>query len=182
MYEIAPSETTVLAKSLADIASMLREMKESQQTTPKLLTQPSQSSPPRQVPPKHCGVCSCNSHYTDECPQLQEDNIIVSSHNYCDGPHQTANTNNNPKVGAIINKCVGTPTNNLNIATPSRLHYDWWKGLEDRQIVHERIVRLDGDEERVFRERTHRLGWRFMHDYLVRINVSMVREFCVNFS
>ncbi|MED6193251.1 hypothetical protein PIB30_017444 [Stylosanthes scabra] len=58
VYEIAPSDTTVLAKSLADIASMLREMKESQQVTPKLLTQPSQSSPPPQAPPKHCGICS----------------------------------------------------------------------------------------------------------------------------
>ncbi|MED6119508.1 hypothetical protein PIB30_012414 [Stylosanthes scabra] len=58
MYEIAPSDTTVLAKSLADITSMLREMKESQQATPKLLTQPSQSSPLPQAPPKHCGICS----------------------------------------------------------------------------------------------------------------------------
>ncbi|MED6219237.1 hypothetical protein PIB30_033943 [Stylosanthes scabra] len=56
VYEIAPSDTTVLEKSLADIASMLREMKESQQATPKLLTQPSQSSPPPQAPPKHCGM------------------------------------------------------------------------------------------------------------------------------
>ncbi|MED6114375.1 hypothetical protein PIB30_079652 [Stylosanthes scabra] len=88
MYEIAPSDTTVLAKSLADITSMLQEMKESQQATPKLLIHPSQNSPPPQVPPKHCGVCSCNSHYTDECPQLQEDNVIASSHNYYDGPPQ----------------------------------------------------------------------------------------------
>ncbi|MED6196714.1 hypothetical protein PIB30_049895 [Stylosanthes scabra] len=88
MYEIAPSDTTVLAKSLADKTSMLREMKESQQATPKLLTHSSQSSPPPQAPPKHCGICSCNSHYTDECPQLQEDNVIASSHNYYDGPPQ----------------------------------------------------------------------------------------------
>ncbi|MED6151411.1 hypothetical protein PIB30_082183 [Stylosanthes scabra] len=88
MYEIAPSDTIVLTKSLADITSMLWEMKESQQATPKLLTHPSQSSPPPQVPPKHCGICSCNSHYTDECPQLQEDNVITSSHNYYDGPPQ----------------------------------------------------------------------------------------------
>ncbi|MED6199002.1 hypothetical protein PIB30_071928, partial [Stylosanthes scabra] len=37
---------------------------------------------------QHCGICSCNSHYTDECPQLQEDNVIASSHNYYDGPPQ----------------------------------------------------------------------------------------------
>ncbi|MED6108110.1 hypothetical protein PIB30_020380 [Stylosanthes scabra] len=58
MYEIAPSDTTVLAKSLADITSMLREMKESQQATPKLLTHPSQSSPSPEAPPKHCGIYS----------------------------------------------------------------------------------------------------------------------------
>ncbi|MED6207303.1 hypothetical protein PIB30_034504 [Stylosanthes scabra] len=63
-------------------------MKESQQATPKLLTHPSQSSPSPQAPPKHCRICSCNSHYTDECPQLQEDNVIASSHNYYDGPPQ----------------------------------------------------------------------------------------------
>ncbi|MED6210938.1 hypothetical protein PIB30_068874 [Stylosanthes scabra] len=119
VYEIAPSDATVLAKSLADIASMLREMKESQQATPKLLTQPSQSSPPPQAPPKHCGICSCNSHYTDECPQLQEDIVIASSDNYYDGPPQTANTNHNPKGGMTINKGVGIPTNNLNTANPT---------------------------------------------------------------
>ncbi|MED6185730.1 hypothetical protein PIB30_059839 [Stylosanthes scabra] len=88
MYEIAPSDTTVLAKSLVDKTSMLREMKESQQATPKLLTHPSQGSPPPQAPPQHYGICSCNSHYTDECPQLQEDIVIASSHNYYDGPPQ----------------------------------------------------------------------------------------------
>ncbi|MED6163004.1 hypothetical protein PIB30_075852 [Stylosanthes scabra] len=77
-----------VGKILGHIASMLWEMKESQQATPKHLTQPSQSSPPPQVSPKHCGICSCNSHYTDECPQLQEDNVIASSHNYYDGPPQ----------------------------------------------------------------------------------------------
>ncbi|MED6188922.1 hypothetical protein PIB30_090613, partial [Stylosanthes scabra] len=34
----------------------------------------------------HFGICSCNSHHTDECPQLQDDNVIASSHNYYDGP------------------------------------------------------------------------------------------------
>ncbi|MED6136155.1 hypothetical protein PIB30_053388 [Stylosanthes scabra] len=47
-----------MAKSLTDIASMLRELKESQQATLKLLTQPSQSSQPPQVPAKHCGIFS----------------------------------------------------------------------------------------------------------------------------
>ncbi|MED6218751.1 hypothetical protein PIB30_029461 [Stylosanthes scabra] len=63
-----------------------------------------------------------------------------------------------------------------------QLHFDWWKGMENRGIVHERIVRITGDEELAFRNRIQGLGWRFMYDDLVRINLSIVREFCTNFS
>ncbi|MED6204689.1 hypothetical protein PIB30_011372 [Stylosanthes scabra] len=62
-----------------------------------------------------------------------------------------------------------------------QLHYDRWKGLENRQIVHDRIIRLDDDEERIIWERVLGLGWGFMYDDLIRINISM-REFCANFS
>ncbi|MED6188065.1 hypothetical protein PIB30_082476 [Stylosanthes scabra] len=55
-------------------------------------------------------------------------------------------------------------------------------GLENRQIVHERIIHLDGDEERIFRERVLWLGLGFMYDDLICINLSMVREFCAYFS
>ncbi|MED6172760.1 hypothetical protein PIB30_052986 [Stylosanthes scabra] len=72
----------------------------------------------------------------------------------------------------------GLPSNRFD----HQLHYDRWKGLENRQIVHERIIRLDGDEERIFRERVLGLGWGFMYDDLICINLSMVREFCANFS
>ncbi|MED6150030.1 hypothetical protein PIB30_068215 [Stylosanthes scabra] len=63
-----------------------------------------------------------------------------------------------------------------------QLHFDRWKGMENRGIVHERIVRVNGDEELVFRNRIQGLGWRFMYDDSVHINLSMVREFCANFS
>ncbi|MED6209352.1 hypothetical protein PIB30_053802 [Stylosanthes scabra] len=63
-----------------------------------------------------------------------------------------------------------------------RLHFDRWKGMENRDIVHERIIRLDGKEETIFRIRIQGHGWGFMYEDLVRINVSMVREFCANFS
>ncbi|MED6111825.1 hypothetical protein PIB30_055899 [Stylosanthes scabra] len=72
----------------------------------------------------------------------------------------------------------GFPSNRFD----HQLHYDRWKGLENRQIGHERIIRLDGDEERIFRERVLGLGWGSMYDNLIRINLSMVREFCTNFS
>ncbi|MED6200786.1 hypothetical protein PIB30_088642 [Stylosanthes scabra] len=38
----------------------------------------------QQKPVKHCGICSFNSHHTDECPQLQEDNTVASTHNFFD--------------------------------------------------------------------------------------------------
>ncbi|MED6148707.1 hypothetical protein PIB30_055332 [Stylosanthes scabra] len=57
-----------------------------------------------------------------------------------------------------------------------QVHFDRWKGLENRDIVHERIVRLDGDEDEIFRERLLGLGWGFMYDDLVRINVTVVRN------
>ncbi|MED6109500.1 hypothetical protein PIB30_034187 [Stylosanthes scabra] len=63
-----------------------------------------------------------------------------------------------------------------------QIHYDRWKGMENRGIVHERIVRINGEEESIFRNRIQGLGWRFMYDDLVHINLSVVREFCTNFS
>ncbi|MED6196189.1 hypothetical protein PIB30_045081 [Stylosanthes scabra] len=72
----------------------------------------------------------------------------------------------------------GFPTNRFD----HQVHFDRWKGLENRDIVHERIVCLYGDEDRIFRERLLGLGWRFMYDDLVRINVTVVHEFCANFS
>ncbi|MED6109849.1 hypothetical protein PIB30_037323 [Stylosanthes scabra] len=63
-----------------------------------------------------------------------------------------------------------------------QVRFDRWKGLENRDIVHERIVRLDGDEDRIFLECLLGLSWGFMYDDLVRINVTVVREFSANFS
>ncbi|MED6150793.1 hypothetical protein PIB30_075928 [Stylosanthes scabra] len=54
-----------------------------------------------------------------------------------------------------------------------QIHFDRWKGLENRDIVHERIVRLDGDEHRIFQECLLGLGWGFMYDDLVHINVTV---------
>ncbi|MED6193248.1 hypothetical protein PIB30_017441 [Stylosanthes scabra] len=39
-----------------------------------------------------------------------------------------------------------------------QVHVDRWKGLENRDIVHERIVRLDGDGDMIFQERLLGLG------------------------
>ncbi|MED6217641.1 hypothetical protein PIB30_019591 [Stylosanthes scabra] len=80
VYEIAPSESTMLAKSLVDIAAMLKEIKEGKQVTPMLLKRQTDHSQQNSI--KYCGICSCNSHHTNECPQLQEDNLVASTHNF----------------------------------------------------------------------------------------------------
>ncbi|MED6186275.1 hypothetical protein PIB30_065227 [Stylosanthes scabra] len=82
IHEFAPADSTVLAKSLVDIVAMLKEIKEGKQVTLTLLKQQPDDS--QQKPIKHYGICSCNSHHTDKCPQLQEDNIVASTHNFYD--------------------------------------------------------------------------------------------------
>ncbi|MED6138673.1 hypothetical protein PIB30_076638 [Stylosanthes scabra] len=117
IYEVTPSESTVLAKSLVDIAAMLKEIKEGQQAIPKILTQ--QSHNPPQMLVRHCSICSCSSHYTENAhsskriTSLHLPTIIMKaklSH------HQTINTTNKHKDGETINKAVGIPTNHLNTA------------------------------------------------------------------
>ncbi|MED6203955.1 hypothetical protein PIB30_004541 [Stylosanthes scabra] len=75
-------------------------------------------------------------------------------------------------------KDTGFPANRFD----HQVHYDRWKGIQNRGVVHERIARITWDEELAFRNRIQGLGWRFMYDDLVRINVTMVHEFCANFS
>ncbi|MED6157370.1 hypothetical protein PIB30_022496 [Stylosanthes scabra] len=54
--------------------------------------------------------------------------------------------------------------------------------MENWDVVHERIIHIDGEEEAIFRNRIQGLGWEFMYKDLVCIIVSMVREFFANFS
>ncbi|MED6115049.1 hypothetical protein PIB30_086420 [Stylosanthes scabra] len=51
VFEVIPSESTILAKSLTDIASMLKEITEGHRAAPKALTQQSNSSQQRYQPP-----------------------------------------------------------------------------------------------------------------------------------
>ncbi|MED6149941.1 hypothetical protein PIB30_067402 [Stylosanthes scabra] len=53
VFEVTPSKSTILAKSLVDIAAMLKEIKEGQAAASKPLTQHANTS--QQVPVKHCG-------------------------------------------------------------------------------------------------------------------------------
>ncbi|MED6133514.1 hypothetical protein PIB30_028942 [Stylosanthes scabra] len=80
VYEVAPFKSTVLAKSLVDITSILKEIKDGLQPTLTLLKY--QPDAPQKKLARHCRICSCNSYHTVECPQLQEDNIVASTHNF----------------------------------------------------------------------------------------------------
>ncbi|KAL4337289.1 hypothetical protein AHAS_Ahas12G0095300 [Arachis hypogaea] len=54
---------------------LLRQINQSQQVPPMLLAQP---QPPQiEGPSRPCGICACSSHYTDEYPQIQENNTLV---------------------------------------------------------------------------------------------------------
>ncbi|XP_015970168.1 uncharacterized protein LOC107493612 [Arachis duranensis] len=93
MNEVSTSsETTALTKSLSEMTSILRQLQLSQQQPQQ--PQPYQQPPPPQqynqqlVPQRVCGICSCYSHYTDECPSLQEDNTLAATHNFYDRPNK----------------------------------------------------------------------------------------------
>ncbi|MED6151414.1 hypothetical protein PIB30_082186 [Stylosanthes scabra] len=47
-----------------------------------------------------------------------------------------------------------------------QLPFDRWKGMENWDIVHEWIIRLDGEEEAIFRNRIQGLGWGLMYEDL----------------
>ncbi|XP_052116373.1 uncharacterized protein LOC127746585 [Arachis duranensis] len=87
------SETTALTQSLSEMTSILRQLQLNQQQPQQPQSYQQQPPPPQQhnqqlVPQKVCGICSCYSHYTDECPSLQEDNTLAATHNFYDRPNQ----------------------------------------------------------------------------------------------
>ncbi|XP_072087144.1 uncharacterized protein [Arachis hypogaea] len=78
--EVSPSGDAILTKTLGEMTILLRQITQGQQILQALLSPPPQ--PPRiEGPPRSCGICACNGHYTDECPQLQEDTTLSGSIN-----------------------------------------------------------------------------------------------------
>ncbi|MED6154689.1 hypothetical protein PIB30_115118, partial [Stylosanthes scabra] len=59
---MTPNKSPNLAKAMGDIAFVLKDIREGQQNL--LNAQPQQTS--QVEPPKHCGICALNSHYTNE--------------------------------------------------------------------------------------------------------------------
>ncbi|MED6189836.1 hypothetical protein PIB30_099929, partial [Stylosanthes scabra] len=60
--------------------------------------------------------------------------------------------------------------------------YDRWKTMEKRGIMHERIIRFPDGEPDFMHDRVEGLGWGFMYNAFPSINITMVQEFCENFS
>ncbi|MED6190686.1 hypothetical protein PIB30_108195, partial [Stylosanthes scabra] len=73
VYEVAPSDSTVLAKSLVDITTILKEIKEWQQVTPT-----------RSRNRLNIVGSALATPITLTSPQLQEDNTVVSTHKFYD--------------------------------------------------------------------------------------------------
>ncbi|XP_015947326.2 uncharacterized protein LOC107472307 [Arachis duranensis] len=97
------SETTALTQSLNEMTSILKQLQlNQQQSQPQSYQQhppPPQQHNQQLVPQRVCGIYSCYSHYTDECPSLQEDNTLAATHNFYDRPNQGYYQGGNPNQG-----------------------------------------------------------------------------------
>ncbi|KAL4381130.1 hypothetical protein AHAS_Ahas04G0102700 [Arachis hypogaea] len=84
--EISSNECA-LTKTLGGITTILKQIHQNQQQPP-----PPQQQYQPVAPQRVCGICACNSHYTDEFSQLQEDNTLVATNPYFNhsnqGPYQ----------------------------------------------------------------------------------------------
>ncbi|XP_016173155.1 uncharacterized protein LOC107615620 [Arachis ipaensis] len=81
LSEVSPSGDAILTKTLGEMTILLRQITQGQQIPQALICPPPQ--PPRiEGPPRSCGICACNNHYTDECPQLQEDTTLAVANPY----------------------------------------------------------------------------------------------------
>ncbi|MED6150486.1 hypothetical protein PIB30_072760 [Stylosanthes scabra] len=54
--------------------------------------------------------------------------------------------------------------------------------MENRGYTHERIIRLPEGEPDFWHDRIEGLGWGFMYNAFIPINVTLVTKFCANFS
>ncbi|MED6182578.1 hypothetical protein PIB30_029827 [Stylosanthes scabra] len=143
MYEIAPSDITMLAKYLADITTHHHHK-----------LHPSIAEFVRVIPITRMNVPNCKK--------------IMSLHpptTTMMDPHKTANTNHNPKGGVTINKGVGILTNNLNTANPTTtIHHKIPKTQDtnihivdnpsnnNSQLSYEEAFRLSQQENKEMRE------------------------------
>ncbi|KAL4321604.1 hypothetical protein AHAS_Ahas14G0127100 [Arachis hypogaea] len=81
LSEVSPSGDATLTKTLSEMTILLRQITQRQQIPQAFINAPPQ--PPRiEGPSRICGVCTYNTHYTNECPQLQEDTTLAVANPY----------------------------------------------------------------------------------------------------
>ncbi|KAL4276333.1 hypothetical protein AHAS_Ahas20G0196700 [Arachis hypogaea] len=72
---------------------LLRKITQRQPIPQALIAPPPQ--PPRiEGPPRSCDFCACNNHYTDECPQLQENTTLAVANSYPQRPNYNQHEGN----------------------------------------------------------------------------------------
>ncbi|MED6185713.1 hypothetical protein PIB30_059709 [Stylosanthes scabra] len=64
----------------------------------------------------------------------------------------------------------------------SREHYERSKLISNREILHKQVINFENQGPDFMQERIVELGWSFMYNDLVDINLTIVREFYSNFS
>ncbi|MED6213814.1 hypothetical protein PIB30_097038 [Stylosanthes scabra] len=64
----------------------------------------------------------------------------------------------------------------------SREHYERSKQIFNREILHKRVINFENQGPDFMHERIEELGWLFMYNDLVDINLDIMREFYSNFS
>ncbi|KAL4381292.1 hypothetical protein AHAS_Ahas04G0118900 [Arachis hypogaea] len=86
LSEVSPSGDAILTKSLGEMTILLRQITQGQQIPQALINAPPQ--PPRiEGPSRICGIYACNTHYTDECPQIQKDTTLAVANPYLQRPN-----------------------------------------------------------------------------------------------
>ncbi|XP_057755826.1 uncharacterized protein LOC130975009 [Arachis stenosperma] len=139
----SPSGDGILTKTLSEMTILLRQITQGQQIPQALINAPPQ--PPRtEGPSRICGVCFCTTHYTDECPQIQEDTTLAVANPYPQRP----NYNQGPYPhGGSINAIIlrsGTKLDK-NVAIPSKLNEE----TNNKEV---------GDEVEVMRSEYENIG------------------------
>ncbi|MED6203988.1 hypothetical protein PIB30_004995 [Stylosanthes scabra] len=64
----------------------------------------------------------------------------------------------------------------------SHEHYERSKLMRTKKVLKERILQIPGKGRDFMIQRIHQLGWEYMYNDLVDINVTIVKEFYSNFS
>ncbi|KAL4356381.1 hypothetical protein AHAS_Ahas09G0081000 [Arachis hypogaea] len=87
--EVSSSDST-FTKVLGEMTTLLTEIHQGQKSSSSIQA----IEAPHQIlqiegPPRMCGVCSCTSHYTDQCPQIQGDYtlVVTKPYNNCSSYH-----------------------------------------------------------------------------------------------